>query len=65
MRTASEHGMVRTFAELAFTWRTRTYSGAGTTGVNGATAYTSSLSSEVAGGSLDSTMHSVRWVYIR
>lgn len=51
-RTATEYGMVRTFAELAFTWRTGTYSGTGTTGVNGATAYTTSLTSQVAGGSL-------------
>lgn len=51
-RTATEYGMVRTFAELAFTWRTGTYSGAGTTGVNGSTAYTTSLTSQVAGGSL-------------
>ncbi|OSJ19700.1 porin [Bradyrhizobium canariense] len=51
-RTATEYGAVRTFAELAFTWRTGTYGGTGSTGVNGATAYTSSLTSQVAGGGL-------------
>ncbi|MET4046154.1 hypothetical protein ABIC03_007893 [Bradyrhizobium sp. RT6a] len=51
-RTATEYGMVRTFAELAFTWKTGTYGGAGTTGVNGSTAYTTTLASQVAGGSL-------------
>lgn len=51
-RTATEYGIVRTFAELAFTWRSGTYSGTGTTGVNGATAYTTSATSQVAGGSL-------------
>ncbi|WP_314963534.1 porin [Bradyrhizobium cosmicum] len=51
-RTATEYGVVRTFAELVFTWRTGTYSGAGTTGVNGATSYTSTLTSQVAGGGL-------------
>lgn len=52
-RTATEYGLVRTFAELAFTWRSGTYSGAGTTAVNGATAYTSSATSQVAGGGLN------------
>ncbi|MET4328681.1 hypothetical protein ABIB80_004516 [Bradyrhizobium sp. i1.15.2] len=52
-RTATEYGVVRTFAELAFTWRSGTYSGAGTTGVNGATAYTTSAASQVAGGTLN------------
>lgn len=51
-RTATEYGVVRTFAELAFTWTSGTYSGTGTTGVNGATAYTTSVGSAVAGGSL-------------
>ncbi|MBT1517154.1 porin [Bradyrhizobium sp. SRL28] len=51
-RTATEYGVVRTFSELVFTWTTGTYSGAGTTGVNGSTAYTSSLGSAVATGSL-------------
>ncbi|PJG50597.1 porin [Bradyrhizobium forestalis] len=51
-RTATEYGVVRTFAELKFTWTSGTYSGAGSTGVNGATAYTSSAGSQVAGGAL-------------
>ncbi|OSI68663.1 porin [Bradyrhizobium canariense] len=51
-RTATEYGVVRTFAELVFTWTSGTYSGAGSTGLNGATSYTSSLGSQVAGGSL-------------
>ncbi|VIO69134.1 Porin Omp2b [Bradyrhizobium ivorense] len=51
-RTATEYGVVRTFAELVFTWRTGTYAGAGTTGVNGATSYTTAAASQVAGGSL-------------
>lgn len=51
-RTATEYGVVRTFAELVFTWTTGTYSGAGSTGVNGATSYTSSAGSQIAGGSL-------------
>lgn len=51
-RTATEYGVVRTFFDAAFTWTSGTYSGAGTTGVNGATTYTSSLGSAVGGGSL-------------
>ncbi|MCK1306526.1 porin [Bradyrhizobium sp. 45] len=51
-RTATEYGVVRTFAELAFTWSSGTYSGAGTTAVNGATSYTSSLTSQVGVGGL-------------
>lgn len=51
-RTATEYGVVRTFAEVKFTWTTGTYSGTGSTGVNGATAYTSSAGSQIGSGSL-------------
>lgn len=51
-RTATEYGVVRTFSELAFTWTSGSYSGTGTTAVNGSTAYTSSTGSGVALGSL-------------
>lgn len=51
-RTATEYGLVRTFFEGVFTWTSGSYSGAGTTAVNGSTAYTSSVGSAVAGGSL-------------
>ncbi|MCK1402302.1 porin [Bradyrhizobium sp. 4] len=51
-RTATEYGVVRTFAELVFTWTSGTYAGAGTTAVNGSTTYTSSVGSAIAGGSL-------------
>ncbi|KRR15023.1 porin [Bradyrhizobium retamae] len=44
-RTATEYGVVRTFAELLFTWTTGAYSGSG----NGGTAYTASPGSQVAG----------------
>lgn len=47
-RTATEYGVVRTFAELAFTWTTGTYSGAG----NGGTVYTSSTGAQIGGGAL-------------
>ncbi|WP_439365998.1 porin [Bradyrhizobium sp. DASA03005] len=49
-RTATEYGVVRTFAELTFTWTSGTYSGAGTSAVNGATSYTTSLGSQIATG---------------
>lgn len=51
-RTATEYGVVRTYSELVYTWTSGTYTGAGTTGVNGATSYTSSPGSQIAGGSL-------------
>ncbi|MCK1758649.1 porin [Bradyrhizobium sp. 137] len=51
-RTATEYGVVRTYSELVYTWTSGTYSGAGTNGVNGATSYTSSAGSQIAGGSL-------------
>lgn len=51
-RTATEYGVVRTYAQLVFTYTTGAYSGAGTTATNGATAYTSSAGSQIAGGSL-------------
>ena len=52
-RTATEYGVVRTFADLTFSWTTGGYAGAG----NGTTAYDSapagtSGSGSVAGGSL-------------
>ncbi|MGY4509493.1 porin [Bradyrhizobium sp. USDA 3650] len=51
-RTATEYGVLRTYFEGVFTWTSGTYTGAGTTAVNGSTAYTTSTGSAVAGGSL-------------
>ncbi|MGY4298920.1 hypothetical protein ACVWXN_007015 [Bradyrhizobium sp. i1.4.4] len=56
-RTATEYGVVRTYAELAFTWTAGGYNGAGTTAINGATSYSgnatgASGSGAIAGGSL-------------
>ncbi|OCK57451.1 porin [Bradyrhizobium sp. LMTR 3] len=51
-RTATEYGLVRTFFDGVFTWTGGTYSGAGSTGVNGATAYSSSTGAQVGGGTL-------------
>ncbi|MGV7219514.1 porin [Bradyrhizobium sp. UFLA05-112] len=41
-RTATEYGVVRTFFTGFYTWLDGTYSGAGTTAVNGSTVYSSS-----------------------
>ncbi|MGY3361811.1 hypothetical protein ACVWZK_008474 [Bradyrhizobium sp. GM0.4] len=56
-RTATEYGVVRTFFEGVFSWRTGSYNGAGTTAVNGSTAYNSAPAGtngagSIAGGSL-------------
>jgi len=51
-RTPTEYGALRTFFEGVFTWSTGGYAGAGTTAVNGSTAYTTSIGSQIAGGSL-------------
>ncbi|MCK1293176.1 porin [Bradyrhizobium sp. 30] len=51
-RTATEYGMVRTFFEGAFTWTGGGYSGAGTTAVNGSTAYSTSPTNQISGGGL-------------
>ncbi|MGY3387568.1 hypothetical protein ACVWW6_000159 [Bradyrhizobium sp. USDA 3311] len=51
-RTATEYGVLRTYAELAFTWTGGGYSGAGTSAINGSTAYTTSPASQVSGGGL-------------
>ncbi|UFW51286.1 MULTISPECIES: porin [Bradyrhizobium] len=51
-RTATEYGMLRTYFDATFTWTAGTYSGAGTTNVNGATTYTTSTASQIAGGFL-------------
>lgn len=51
-RTATEYGLLRTFVEADNLWTTGSYTGAGTTATNGATAYTTSPGSQVAGGAL-------------
>ncbi|MCP3371796.1 porin [Bradyrhizobium cajani] len=56
-RTATEYGLVRTFFEGQFTWISGGYAGAGTTNVNGSTAYdgrnpAGSGGGQVAGGKL-------------
>ncbi|MGF6313130.1 hypothetical protein ABIB82_007161 [Bradyrhizobium sp. i1.8.4] len=48
-RTATEYGVVRTFFDGVFTWNSGGYAGAGTTAVNGSTAYSGAT---VAGGTL-------------
>lgn len=48
-RTATEYGTLRTYFEGAFTWSTAGYGGAGTSAVNGSTAYNGV---GVSGGSL-------------
>jgi len=54
-RTATEYGMLRSYADLFFTWTSGGYSGAGTGLTGGATAYTSSAGSQIAGGALSVT----------
>lgn len=51
-RTATEYGLLRTYAESWFSWTTGGYSGAGTGLTGGATAYTSSAGSQIGAGSL-------------
>ncbi|MCK1745045.1 porin [Bradyrhizobium sp. 139] len=56
-RTATEYGVLRTYAELAFTWTAGGYSGAGTSAINGATVYSGtnpagSGSGQISGGQL-------------
>ncbi|MFG3594738.1 porin [Bradyrhizobium sp. RDI18] len=56
-RTVTEYGVLRTYAELAFTWTAGGYNGAGTTAINGATAYSGtnpagSGSGQISGGNL-------------
>lgn len=48
-RTATEYGVVRTFFDGVFNWNSGSYAGAGTTAVNGSTAYSGA---SVAGGTL-------------
>ncbi|GLR92339.1 porin [Bradyrhizobium iriomotense] len=52
-RTATEYGMLRTFAELVYSWTDGGYNGAGTGLTGGATTYNSSgTNATVAGGQL-------------
>lgn len=48
-RTATEYGILRTFFEGVFTWSTGSYTGSGTTALNGSTSYSGA---GVAGGTL-------------
>ncbi|MBH5396232.1 porin [Bradyrhizobium sp. CNPSo 4010] len=56
-RTATEYGVVRSFSEIVFSWRSGGYNGAGTSVGNGSTAYNAAPAGtngagSVAGGSL-------------
>lgn len=51
-RTATEYGLIRTYFDGVYSWTTGNYTGAGSTAVNGATAYTTSLNSQVGTGLL-------------
>ncbi|MCK1686853.1 porin [Bradyrhizobium sp. 145] len=56
-RTATEYGMLRTYADVIFTWTSGGYTGGGTTALNGSTAYTgnavgASGSGSITGGAL-------------
>ncbi|MCK1603963.1 porin [Bradyrhizobium sp. 166] len=51
-RTATEYGMLRTYFEAVNTWSTGGYTGAGTSAINGSTAYTTSIASQISAGSL-------------
>ncbi|UVO30454.1 porin [Bradyrhizobium arachidis] len=57
-RTATEYGVLRTFADAVFTWTSGGYTGAGTTATNGSTAYTgnavgTSGTGSITGGALN------------
>ncbi|MDH2406570.1 porin [Bradyrhizobium sp. SSUT18] len=56
-RTATEYGVVRTYGDIGYSWTAGGYSGAGTTAINGSTAYTGnnpagSGSGMISGGNL-------------
>lgn len=51
-RTATEYGVLRTFFEGVQTWTTGGYTGAGTSAINGSTAYTTSIASQISAGSI-------------
>lgn len=51
-RTATEYGLLRTYFEGVQTWSTGGYTGAGTTAINGSTAYTTSIGSQISAGSI-------------
>ncbi|UWU83218.1 porin [Bradyrhizobium yuanmingense] len=51
-RTATEYGVVRTYAEFVFTWSTGGYGGSGTTAINGSTAYNGSNPAGSGGGQI-------------
>ncbi|WP_407193111.1 porin [Bradyrhizobium sp. STM 3566] len=64
-RTATEYGLLRTYAELAFTWTAGGYGGAGTTAINGATAYNGSNPAGSGSGSISGGSLSVYYAFIQ
>ncbi|AMA60029.1 porin [Bradyrhizobium sp. CCGE-LA001] len=64
-RTATEYGILRTYAELAFTWTAGGYAGIGTTAINGGTAYTGSNPAGSGSGSISGGSLSVYYAFIQ
>lgn len=64
-RTATEYGVVRTYAELAFTWTAGGYGGAGSSAVNGATAYNGTNPAGSGSGTISGGNLSVYYAFIQ
>lgn len=64
-RTATEWGMVRTFFEGNFTWTTGGYNGAGTTAINGATAYSASVTGGQGTGAIGQGSLGIYYAFIQ
>jgi porin-like protein len=64
-RTATEYGVVRTFAELVYNWTSGTYSGAGTGLTGGATTYEAGATNNGSAGGLSGGTLGVYFAFIQ
>lgn len=64
-RTATEYGVVRTFFDIGFTWTAGGYTGAGTTAVNGSTAYTGNAVGTAGTGSIAGGAIGIYYAFIQ
>jgi hypothetical protein len=64
-RTATEYGVVRTFAEVVFNWTTGNYTGAGTGLTGGATTYEGGATNNASAGNLSGGTVGVYYAFIQ
>lgn len=64
-RTATEYGVVRTYADVVFTWTAGGYNGTGASGVNGATTYSGNATGTSGSGSISGGALGVYYAFLQ